>query len=278
MELRSIELALSLNADGFDRARQSRVIHDDSGAFLAFGILWRGRYLGFLARSRGRRPLIADLLTWASAEADDGSPVVLTRSDDTECIALLHERGYSVQDTEMRMRHSLDSVLPDATIPDGFEVRPLDPQRELDAWLALYSAAIGDRPPALRKWAAYRAAPEYLRDIDLVAIDQRGNLAGACTCTVAPIEVDRCGVPEGRTEPVMVDERHRGIGLGRALVASGLHALARHGLRTAALTTEPENVAAHRFYETLGYRHVYDAQWYARPDTDASTSTRLGET
>jgi GNAT superfamily N-acetyltransferase len=100
--------------------------------------------------------------------------------------------------------------------------------------------------------------------LDLVAVDARGDLAGLCTCTIASAEAAREMLIEGRTEPVMVREPYRGIGLGRALVLSGLHLLRTHGADIAALTTEVDNIVAHRFYASLGYQHLYDACWYVR--------------
>ncbi len=70
-----------------------------------------------------------------------------------------------------------------------------------------------------------------------------------------------------------VDEQHRGRGLGRALVAGALAALAGRGIATADLTVRESNAAARGLYGSLGFTEVRLLRPYRRGfglDTSAS--------
>ncbi len=248
-------------------------LEGSDGALLAYAVLWQGRYLATLRHPDGAGPVFDDLLDWAIStlrEADgrpDLQPAALTplvRSDDRHAIQRLKARGMVLVDREPRMRSALTEELDAPETPAGFTIRALDPTTELDGWLELYRAAIGDRPRALEKWRHYRRDPDYRQDLDLIAIDSAGILAGVCTATIGRLETD-CGRLEGRTEPIMIAEPYRRIGLGRALVQAGKCALRDAGMEYAALTVEPDNGPAIALYQSLGFEIIYEAQWYGFP-------------
>lgn len=54
-------------------------------------------------------------------------------------------------------------------------------------------------------------------------------------------------------ESVIVDEAHRGQGLGLRLMSAVLQAAERYGARQVRLTSNPSRVEAHRLYEKLGF-------------------------
>lgn len=58
---------------------------------------------------------------------------------------------------------------------------------------------------------------------------------------------------EARIEDVVVDDRARGLGLGRALVTAALEAAAAGGARHVELTSAPHRVAARGLYRRLGF-------------------------
>ncbi len=266
MELRSTELRMTLGNPAFDIRRYTSLVEDEE-RLLAFGLLWQGRYLGMLVHPVARGALEDGILDWAEATVrDDGaaSVVALCRSDDALTRATFEQRGYVLGEEELRMGRTLDAPVPAPSFPPSFTLRTLDARRELDEWLALYTDAIGPRESALRKWRAYRDDPDYDAALDLVVADRDDRLAAVCTCSIAMAELAAVRPREGRTEPVMVREDYRGIGLGRAVVLAGLTALRERGIELAALTTEADNLVAHRLYESLGYRLLYTACWYER--------------
>ncbi|MCO5178241.1 MAG: GNAT family N-acetyltransferase [Thermomicrobiales bacterium] len=266
MELRSTELRLTLTISAFDRQRHSRLI-EESGRLVAFALLWQGRYLGMLVHPNTRGTRESQIIAWAEGQvraADIDRLIILCRSDDDLLRTIVQAHGYAIGGEELRMTRPLDTPPPQPTLPDGFRVRTLRMPDELDAWLALYEEAFGRREAALRKWHAFRADPDYDPLLDLVIVDSDDQIAAACTCSIAHAELAAIRPREGRTEPVMVSERYRGLGLGRAAVLAGLSALRARDIEVAALTTEPDNPIAHRLYASLGYEVSYRALWYQR--------------
>ncbi|MFE4822149.1 GNAT family N-acetyltransferase [Streptomyces sp. NPDC056704] len=56
-----------------------------------------------------------------------------------------------------------------------------------------------------------------------------------------------------RLEDVVVDDAHRGRGIGPALVRAALDEATRHGAHQVDLTSRPSRVSAHRLYEKTGF-------------------------
>ena len=60
--------------------------------------------------------------------------------------------------------------------------------------------------------------------------------------------------PAGVLEDIIVDEAHRGGGVGRRLLEAVLAALAQRGAPRVVLSTAAKNVAAQRLFERAGFR------------------------
>jgi ribosomal protein S18 acetylase RimI-like enzyme len=266
MELLSTNLRLTLEYLDFDR-RQTLLLERD-GRLVGFALLWQGRYLGMLVDPGLRGELERRVLAWAerhmTAAGKHSRLIVLCRDDDPLMIRFCDECGFVLEDEELRMGRALDDELPTVAIPPGFVIRPLLGSTELEEWLALYTEAFGPRPAKLRHWRTMRADPDHNPELDLVAVTHAGHLAGMCYCSIASYEASIDTVIDGRTEPIAIGRDFQRQGLGRALVTTGLAALRAHGAGIATLTTEIDNVGAHRFYATLGYRELYRARWYGR--------------
>jgi mycothiol synthase len=264
MELLSTNLRLTLTNPDFDRCNTLLLESDDR--LEAFALLWQGRYLGMLARPTQRGRLEGRVLSWAERQiAVSGVQhplVILCRDDDEVLCGFCEERGYDTFEEELRMGRSLETPLPEFAPPAGIVIRPRRGDAELDAWLALYTESFGPRPAKLRHWRAMRDDPDYQPSLDLVAVASDGRLAGICFCSIAAVEAASADVVEGRTEPVAVARDFQRRGLARALISTGLATLREHGAQFVALTTEIENINAHRLYEELGYCELYRARWY----------------
>ena len=265
MEIRSIELRTLLADPDFDAERWTLLRGAPGGELRSFALLWGGHVLGMLARPEARGGEEEALLDWAASRVAAERLIVLCRDDDAALMARLQRRGFVVGQEELRLERDLASAIDEPRLPAGFRIRPLDVPGELAEWEDLYRASIGPRERAIRKWRAYRSDPDYLPELDLVAVDGHGRIAAACTCTVASLELGRSTIKEGRTEPIMVGADYRRLGLGRAIVLTGLLLLAARGLDVARLTMEPGNHPACRLYTSLGYRPIYQALWYRQP-------------
>ncbi|QEH35986.1 Aminoglycoside N(6')-acetyltransferase type 1 [Aquisphaera giovannonii] len=97
------------------------------------------------------------------------------------------------------------------------------------------------------RWAAWSAEGNSA----LAAACPDGTLLGVATLH-RTIVLHRPR-PVGRITVLVVDERYRGRGIGRALVAAAESALAAAGCGLLEITSNLRLVEAHAFYEHLGY-------------------------
>lgn len=81
-----------------------------------------------------------------------------------------------------------------------------------------------------------------------------GALLGAVT--IGLIHVLHRRHPVGRITSLVVDERSRGMGIGRSLVAEAERALIARGCRLIEVTSNLRRADAHAFYERLGYERT----------------------
>ncbi len=266
MEVYSTRLRISLRDPSFDAAHLTALAEDDTGTLRGFAALWRGTFLALLAHPIQRAPLEGELIAWAlrAAEAAGSDRVWAPCRDDDVLGCKLYERtGFALADQELRLGRALDASIATPDVPVGFTIRPLAGQGEVPAWNALYREAFGaSHTTLLSQHQTVMGDSDYDPSLDLVAADAGGQLAAICYCAIPKVEASYGAIKEGRTEPIAVKERYRGIGLGRAMVLRGLHALRERGMERAALTTEVGNYRAHRLYASLGYRQLYTARWY----------------
>ncbi|WP_420638995.1 GNAT family N-acetyltransferase [Candidatus Poriferisocius sp.] len=91
----------------------------------------------------------------------------------------------------------------------------------------------------------------------LVARSGNGDIVGSLTLVVVRIPTGLRAI----IEDVVVDESHRGLGVGRALNEVALEMAQRAGAVTVDLTSRPSREAANRLYLRLGFE-VRDTNVY----------------
>ncbi len=115
-----------------------------------------------------------------------------------------------------------------------------------------YGHGEADNPAPL---SVYEAAFERIRassDTTLYVAEREGQVVGTFQLTFIPALVGH-GRTNAKIESVHVHESQRGTGVGAVMVAQA-EAFARHGGAGALeLSSNKARLAAHRFYERLGY-------------------------
>ena len=91
---------------------------------------------------------------------------------------------------------------------------------------------------------------DALQLLPLVA-DLDGDVIGLCALAVT--QTIHRTYPVGRIATLVVDERHRGGGVGSRLVAEAERRLVDRGCLLVEVTSNLARPDAHRFYERLGY-------------------------
>jgi mycothiol synthase len=98
----------------------------------------------------------------------------------------------------------------------------------------------------------------YIGEADLNAIAPDGTFAATCECHIFPEDNVRTGRNEGWIGTLATVRNHRKIGLGTAMLLSGLHRLKSVGMNTARLSVDADNPnGALRMYESVGFYKIY---------------------
>lgn len=85
----------------------------------------------------------------------------------------------------------------------------------------------------------------------VLVAERAGDIVGLLTVHVTPVLHRPTAV--GRLTALVVAERARGAGVGRALVGAGEQLLASRGCALVEVTSNQRRKDAHAFYERLGY-------------------------
>ena len=206
----------------------------------------------------------------AANQPSEGSRTFLTYAPDTNAgaAALLKSEGYQpVRHYYQMIRDSLDNI-PNAPLPDGFEVRPALPAHYRQIWEA-------EQDAFQDHWGSIRATEDdyqrWLKDPyfnpTLWRIAWVGDeVVGQVRSFINPIENETYHRQRGYTEYISVRHAWRKRGLARALIAQSLDALKESGMKEATLRVDTENPSgALKLYESCGFRVDQSSTEYRKP-------------
>lgn len=206
--------------------------------------------------------VVMEIVAWAEGEAlrrfGDGVRIEATvRGDASETIALLERDGYRQDRVFVRMERPLDGPVVDQPLPAGYVVRPLAPEAEIDAWMALFNAAFADHYD-FRPWNREARLQEmgyawHAPDLDLVAVAPDGRLAGFCWTTRRDVAEEP---PAWHLSVVGTAREHRRRGLAGAMVAVTVERLLAGGGVIDLTVDATSPTGANQLYERLGFRPV----------------------
>ena len=270
------ELRALLDPASLERKVEAVLWEDDGGRPLAFAYLEPRAALFFylhpdrLPADDDRRcdGIVREILAWASARGRAAGHQHLyspAREDDAARIALLQRAGFAPHHwLTLRMTRPLDTPLPEPRLPTGFTVRPVAGEGEVEPLVALHREAFDSTNATVAGHLSAMRDPEHRPDLDLVAVAPDGTLAGFCLCSIGQEENARLGRSAGWVDTLGTRPAYRNLGLGHALLLTGLHRLRAGGVQLAVLGTGQGNPAV-GLYETAGFRVAYRILWYQRP-------------
>lgn len=154
-----------------------------------------------------------------------------------------------------RMSAPVTDALLEPVLPDGYRIRPMAGDTEVEEWVAAHNAGFADHydPPAGTpedKRTAMRY-PGYLPQADLVLVDPSGRIAGI---GYNAIERLTDGTAKGWVRTLAVVPEHRGRGLGRALLLASMAALRKEGMERVHLSVDTDNESgALQLYSSAGF-------------------------
>lgn len=225
-----------------------------------------------------RRGLGSALLDWTLARIrqraaieDPGTDVLVeggAEDQETGHRALLEGAGFEpVRHFLLMRRASLDEV-PDAPLPDGLEIRPVETDQRRPIIAAEFEAFRdhwGSRE--MTEDAVLTTLNMAELDIGLWVVAWDGDqIAGVVENWIWPEENEKLEVKRGWLERISVRRQWRRRGLGRALTAASLVRLREAGMDDAMLGVDSENpTGALGLYEGLGFEVHSRSAAYRRP-------------
>lgn len=182
----------------------------------------------------------------------DGPVSAWSHGNHPAAAALAASRGFARERDLWVMRRPLSSVPSPREVPD-LVVRPFEPGRDEDAFLALNAAAFAHHPEQgsmSRAALDERMAEPWFDPAGFFLADRDGELLGFHWTKVhdAP--------PAGEIYVLGVSPSAQGMGLGKVLALTGLAYLRSRGLESVLLYVEADNAAAVALYEGIGFTHA----------------------
>jgi ribosomal protein S18 acetylase RimI-like enzyme len=153
-------------------------------------------------------------------------------------------------------------------LPEGLRIRSLNGHAEVDAYVALHRAVFQSESMTSGWRNRTLSHPDYLPQLDLVAVDDHDRLAGFCIGWFTPRGPQ--GQPSGQIEPLGVREDLRGCGLARALLTECLTRLAAAGATSMFVETDNYRDAAFNFYVAMGYQVLRRVTVYRKEYTSGA--------
>ena len=183
-------------------------------------------------------------------------------------LALLHAEGYQTIRYFSEMARPLDEPIPMLPLPDGLEMRPVDPadhRRIFRAEAEAFRDHWGYREWTDNDMERTFAFPDLDTSLWRVAWDG-DEVAGVVVTTILRAENEELGELRGWLERISVGRRWRRRGVASAIIVSAMAGLGKRGFETAMLGVDAENpTGALHLYEGLGFRVVNGGEVLSRP-------------
>ncbi|HSQ17170.1 MAG TPA: GNAT family N-acetyltransferase [Anaerolineales bacterium] len=253
----------------------ARLWEDEGGRLVGFAYVNRYQNLVDAFVVEKFTPAIeTELIDWVVSAArrrnrEIGQSLTLAASaleSDLSRLAFLERSGFEYQvESSILMSRSLDQPIPDPQLPPGFIIRPMGGEAEIDAYVALHRAAFGTEIMTVEYRRTIISAPDYIPELDLVAVAPDGDLAAFCVCQIFPDDSPRAGgLKEGWTDPLGTHPAYQRLGLATALLLTGMRLLKARGMDTAILGTSSSNLAMQHTARSVGYQDASNTLWYSK--------------
>lgn len=212
--------------------------------------------------------LEADIVGWGvtclerrNVEAGTRNSLDCTcRADDSHRLSVLKKHGFVLERVRsLRYSRSLNQPITEYPLPSGFSIRCVRSKTEVGQLVALHQAAFGTNSMTVEYRLAMMSTPQYIREMDLVAVTPNDELTAFCVCGF-----DDPDKKIGYTDPIGTHPSYQRIGLGKALVSVGLIALKKVGANTARLGTSSDNIAMQKLASELGFVCVSEKVWLSK--------------
>ncbi len=252
---------------GYDPRTEVRLWEDRGGKLIGFAWLEEpdGVVMQVRPDLRGHGFVEKEMLEWAAGlladpgRNPDGELWTRALLEDPKLDALLVRLGFERdQDHALKMHRTLDSVIPEPELPEGWTVRPVEGAEELEKRLEIHRAVWPSSRMTPEAYLNLREASRYTPSLDVVAAGPDGVFGAYCLCW------HDAASRTGLFEPLGTSPAHRRLGLGRAVMIEGLRRLRALGTERVLVTAFSQNRAAVALYESVGFRTVGREHLYGK--------------
>ena len=258
-----------------DKHKDMRLWHSSEGILVGFGQIWvrtqndeaeGGTYIRIHPEYR-QHNLETEVLAWAEgrlreAQGQSGNRLVLRlwMPDTYKYMRdIADNNGFKTERYFFEMIRPLNEAIEEPKFPEGYTLRHITAGDPAERWVDMFNMSFIDHwnhhPMTVEEHKHTLASPKYVPERDLVAVAPDGEFAAFCFCLIDPEDNKRNNRSEGWIDILGTRRGHRKIGLGKAMLLSGLLRLKADGMETAKLGVDAENpTGALRLYESVGFR------------------------
>jgi mycothiol synthase len=183
------------------------------------------------------------------------------RHDDEVMVGYLRQRGYQCSRGYVHLRRNLDGTIPSAELANGWRVRSSKGVDEVAARARAQAGAFHSSVPFeryLERFTRFMQSQVYDPELDVVSVSEEGAIGAFCIVWTDPIN------QVGLFEPVGTHPGFQRQGFGRAVMMEGLRRLKDRGMKSAIVSTEADNMAAIKLYESAGFQMVTELGIYEK--------------
>jgi ribosomal protein S18 acetylase RimI-like enzyme len=252
---------------GFDLERDARVVVAPHGRLAAYAEVHKrpnfvqiGENVGLhpVFRGQGLETGFIELVESLAAQHD---PLPIRWMSEVGRGRALAERGYVPRRFLWQMRIDLTEEPAPPNWPQGYSARLMEAEDERTTHALIDKAFTRpDRAPVpYEEWRRYIVErDDFDRSLQFLAVNG-DEIAGAALCMTYH------DPDEGWVRSLAVEERHRGIGLGQALLRHVFREFHSRGISMAGLGVDANNPSATKLYQGVGMRAIHEYVEYEKP-------------
>jgi mycothiol synthase len=145
--------------------------------------------------------------------------------------------------------------------PQGYIVRPLTGEKEVEAYVELHQSVFESKNMTVDWRRRTLQHPAYTPELDLVVEAPDGRLVAFCICWLnKAVEAG----PIGQVEPLGCRQEFGHLALGRVALSEGLRHLQALGAKNIFVETDSYRNIAFRLYESFDFQVIQDVLIYRK--------------
>ena len=273
-----VDLPYRLSSWALDEPENACLWLDETGCLVGWAVVQAPWWtFDYACHPQAEPKLHPQILAWAEQRArqlrgtEHGRPAwfVMVFKEQAERIHDLEAAGFACQaevgeDSWSKVLMLRPAALPvkNYRIPEGFTVRPLAGEGEVEAYVELHRAVFESKNMTVEWRQRTLHHPAYRPDLDVVVAAPDGRLAAFC--------IGWLQGSSGHIEPLGCHADFRHYALGRVALAEVLRRLQASGVENIYVETDGYRDTAFRLYQSMGFSLLRDVLIY-RKDYETSS-------